>query len=252
MPRDSANEDFFDQPRRPSNRASRKAAAREERKTQKAVKAPVHRSEPLVPRNETQADYLAALHDSDQVFGIGPAGTGKTYMAARVGIRAVMDGRKEKICIARVTIAKKKHALGFRPGNQNDKIADWVVPIMDGFKAECSKTAIEAMVKAGKIEFLAFETLRGRSLEKCFVLLDEAQNCDLDDLKLFLTRIGDDTTVVVCGDPTQTDIPDSGLEQVLDMVDDYNIDADVIEFTEDDVVRSATAKAWVKAFSALS
>jgi phosphate starvation-inducible PhoH-like protein len=252
MPRDSVNEDFFDTPRRTTNRAGRKAAARQERKTQKATKLFVSKSEPLIPRNENQGDYLAALNESDQVFGIGPAGTGKTYMAARVGIRSVMDGRKDKICIARVTIAKKKHALGFRHGNQNDKIADWVVPIMDGFKAECSKTTIEAMVKSGKIEFLAFETLRGRSLENCFVLLDEAQNCDLDDLKLFLTRIGEATTVVVCGDPSQTDIPDSGLEKVLDMIDDYDIDADVVEFTEDDVVRSATAKAWVKAFSALT
>lgn len=248
MPKDAPDYDMFDAPRS-TTRAGRKATARQERNQDRRKKGPDRSYAPLEPRNDTQADYLNVLRESEQVFGIGPAGTGKTYMAARVAIRMVLDNKKEKVCVARPSVGKKKHALGFRPGNQDDKLADWMVEIMAGFKAEASASTIDAMKKAGKIEFLAFETLRGRSLPNAVVILTEAQNCDLDDLKLFLTRIGENTTVIVEGDPSQSDIPDSGLERVLDMIEDFDISADVIEFTEDDVVRSATAKAWVVAFA---
>ena len=152
--------------------------------------------------------------------------------------------------LARPSVTKAKHRLGFRPGKQADKIEDWMVPIMQGFQAEVSASTLTNMRQQGRIEFLAFETLRGRSLENAGVILDEAQNCDLSDLKLFLTRQGDGTSVVVCGDLEQTDIPDSGLETVINMLDDdrLNIDAGLVEFGDEDIVRSVRVKQWVKAF----
>mgnify|MGYP003386301460 CR=1 FL=1 len=247
---------FFDNPKSAMSRRASKAQARHDRRQEKTKQRSAgYARQPLEARNENQADFLESLRSAEQVFAIGPAGVGKTYLAARVGIRAVLEGTKDKVMIARATAAKSKHKLGFRPGDQNAKIADWMVPVMDGFKAEVSAATIESLTKAGKIEFLAFETMQGRSLPNAFVILDEAQNCDLDDLRLFLTRIGDNSVVVVCGDHTQvgmSGITDSGLERVVNMVDDFDIEADVIEFTEDDVVRSATAKAWVKAFARLT
>lgn len=237
---------YFDAPR--TSRSSRKAAQRNERRQSKASRES-HRAPPLVGLNPNQCDYIEALRESDQVFGIGPAGAGKTYIAARTAIRKILDGEKEVLMIARPTVSKKKHGQGFLPGKLDAKLAPWMIPIMTGIKAECSQGTIDRLMAEGKIEFLSFEHMRGRSLENAVVILDEAQNCDLGDLKLFLTRIGENTQVIVCGDETQTDIPDSGLSSVLDMIDDFDVPAEVIEFSEDDVVRSPIAKAWVKAFS---
>lgn len=233
-------------------RHARKAEQRKQRRTfrnerpEKAVKQ--HKVAPLVAKNQTQSDLIEALNEADQVFAIGPAGTGKTYVAARHAMRRLLDKRTEKIAIARPTAAKKEHKLGFRPGDQNAKIADWLVPVMDGFHDEAGKATVEKLRKEGKIEFLAFETLRGRSLSNAIVWCDEAQNLDIDDLKLFLTRIGERSQVILTGDIEQTDIPNSGLEKVVDMVEEFDMSAEVIEFTEEDVVRSAVAKEWVVAF----
>jgi phosphate starvation-inducible PhoH-like protein len=241
------NEDLLDPP--VMTRASRKALARRQRKDEKTSRRPVERRVPLAPRNERQGEYLQALHDCDQVFGVGPAGTGKTYLAARWAIRQVLDRRKECVVICRPTAAKPKHRLGFRPGNQDEKVADWLVPIMDGFKDECGAATIAKMKIAGQIEFAAFETMRGRTFRNAVVILDEAQNCDMGDLRLFLTRIGEGSQVIVDGDLDQIDIDDPGLEKVLDMVEEFDLDADVIEFEPEDVVRSAIARGWVGAFA---
>jgi phosphate starvation-inducible PhoH-like protein len=235
-------------------RKGRKAAARKTRRDARdGCKTETFRAyTPLQPRNATQAKLLKAFNDYDQIFVIGPAGTGKTYLAARHAIRAVLDGHRERVYVARSTVAKPKHRLGFRPGKQNDKVADWLVPIMTGFKAEVSAQTIDRMIKDGKIVLLAFETLRGMSLEQSVVLLDEAQNCDVGDLRLFLTRTGADTQVIVAGDTDedQIDIPDSGLAYVAGLVHRYRLSATVVEFSEADVVRSVIAKEWVKAFRA--
>lgn len=233
----------------PQARGSRKAQARHERRQNSATRNSERLREPLVPRSQNQAEMCQALLDSAQIFAVGPAGTGKTYIASRHALRQVLSGTKERVVICRATVAKSKHRLGFRPGNQDEKIADWLVPIMDGFKAEASVSTIEKLRRDGKIEFLAFETMRGRSLGDSVVLLDEAQNCDLGDLRMFLTRIGEGSQVIVSGDLDQIDIPDSGLAHVLDMIETFDLGADIIEFGADDVVRSVVAREWVKAFA---
>jgi phosphate starvation-inducible PhoH-like protein len=243
--------DYLDTPP-PARRIARKAALREQRKQIRSKRAhPTREREPLVPRNEAQSDLLDALNENLQVFAIGPAGTGKTYLAARHAIRQVLDARKERLFIARPTVSKQKHRMGFLPGNADDKLEPWLVPIMDALKVECSAATIAKMRHDKQIEFLAFEHMRGRTLANAVVILDEAQNCDLGDLKLFLTRTGDGTQIIVCGDMDQVDIPDTGLERVVNMIDEFDLTPDVIEFDDADVVRSPAAKEWVGAFSRL-
>jgi len=233
-----------------AGRIARKAAARKERQENRAKKAhPTRAAVPLTARNETQADFLEALRENPQVFAIGPAGTGKTYIASRWAIRQLLDGNVDRVFVARPTVAKAKHRLGALPGDQKEKLSPWLVPIMDAFKVECSATTLDRLQQDGQIEFLSFEHLRGRTLDNAVVVLDEAQNCDVGDLKLFLTRIGDRTQVIVSGDVDQVDITDSGLSTVLDMIDRFDMTPDVIEFAVEDVVRSATAKEWVAAFA---
>lgn len=208
-------------------------------------------SRPLEAKTPGQKIYLRYLFEGDCIFAIGSAGTGKTYLPARVGAKALMEGKVDKIIIARPTVSKPKHALGFLPGDLNGKLKPWLVPIIDGFKAEVSANTIDDWKMQGKIEFLSFEHMRGRTLENAFVILDEAQNCDFSDLQLFLTRIGEGSQVVVTGDTDQVDIPNSGLADIVNMAEaNPEIDMKVIRFTEEDVVRSRLAKAWVKAFSA--
>lgn len=224
-----------------------KPRARLQRRTEKAKT--VMTVKPLLPLNDTQKDLIDAINESSQVFAIGPAGAGKTYIMARMAMKELMLGTKEKIVVSRVTVSKPKHRLGFRPGTQNEKIADWMVPVLDGFHAETNKQNVQRLIDDGKIELLPFETMRGRSISNAIMILDEAQNCDLGDLRMYLTRVGSGTKVLIAGDIEQTDIPDSGLVTVLDMIDKYRLSAEIVEFTEEDVVRSKTAKEWVIAFN---
>lgn len=233
---------------RPTNPTS-KAAARHARRAQKASRGS-YVVEPLKPKTARQAEYISLLQGGGDVFAVGGAGTGKTYIPARLAARALVDGKVEKIIVARVTVAKAKHALGFLPGKLDQKLAPWLVPIMDGMRAEVSAATIDQWKANGQFEIASFEHMRGRTFANCWLILDEAQNADLGDLQLFLTRIGEGAQVAVTGDTDQVDIHNSGLEEVLEMVRRNSINMSIVEFGDDDVVRSALARSWVKAFSA--
>lgn len=227
-----------------------KAQRRADKRAVKVAKANViEEFKPLVARNETQQDLLNAFEDSDQIFAIGPAGTGKTYLAARYALRLLIAGKIDSITISRPTVTKNKHRQGFLPGNEKEKIEPWLIPILSAFKDGVAGNVVDKMTRDGRIEYLSFETMRGRSIKNSIIILDEAQNCDFGDLKMFLTRIGEGSKVIIAGDPEQVDINDSGLEDILDMIEDYDLSAEIIEFTENDVVRSGIASEWVKAFS---
>ena len=154
-------------------RSIRKGLKRRHHKAE--AETAVQRFPKLEPRNETQADYIDSIDTCEQVICIGPAGTGKTYIAARRAMRMLIDKKITHIMLARPAVAKQKHRLGFRPGDQNEKIADWMVPIMQGFKSEAPAQAIQSLQQQGRIEFLAFETLRGRSLENAFIIMLSAE-----------------------------------------------------------------------------
>lgn len=225
------------------SKAQKRALRRQEKKSATGLSL-----KPFEPITHRQCQYFTELANSNQVFAIGGAGTGKTYIAARHAIRRLLRGEVEQIVIARPTVAKRKHQQGFLPGKLEDKLKPWLVPIMDAFKNDVSGTQLDKLIQENKIEFLSFEHMRGRSINAAVVILDEAQNCDIGDLRLFLTRIGQDTQVIVCGDVDQVDIEDSGLDRVVEMIRAYGLSASLVEFSDEDVVRSEIAKEWVKAF----
>lgn len=241
----AANVYDFPNPNNPTRRERKEAERR-----RKAAKADTNRTIPLKARTSAQHAYLSALGTRDQVFAIGPAGTGKTYLAARHVAQRFKAGEIDTMKFARPQVSRERHKSGFLPGNLNAKLAPWFAPIMAALREEFSGVQIDKLKQEGKLEFLSFEHLRGVTLKDCAVVLDEAQNCDFLDLKLFLTRIGENAQLIVCGDETQADIPDSALSRVVDMAMRYKIDIAICTFSEDDVVRSHIAAQWVKVFAA--
>ena len=204
---------------------------------------------PLIPKTAKQRTYIEALRRGESVFGVGPAGTGKTYIPARLAARKLLDDTISKIIITRVTVATK-HALGFLPGKMEAKMAPWLVPVFDGLRAEMNAATLEKLRQENRIEIAPFEFMRGRTFSDSCVLLDEAQNANLSDLKLFLTRIGENCQVIVTGDLDQVDVKDSGLSRVLFLAEEHNVPIRIVRFTEEDVVRSVFTRAWVSAFAA--
>lgn len=239
----TASDAMFERPARLS-----KSQQRQQRKAERTAKN-THVVKPLVPLNDTQADYIDDLNDGFDVMALGPAGTGKTYIAGRKAAQRLIKGEIERIVVSRVTVSDKRHAIGFLPGGIDGKMGPWIQPIIDGIRAEVSGNTLEKWKAEGKFCIVPFEYMRGRSFHQSFVILDEAQNATEADLKLFLTRGGQDSQVVVAGDPDQSDIPDSGLEAVVDLAERFEI-MSIIQFTEDDVVRSDFARKWVQAFAA--
>jgi len=242
VPSESADHDstLFDQ-RRPS-----RAEARQQRK---ADKAKLNAPKPLKPLTQRQGTYIELLRSGESVIATGPAGTGKTYCAARVFARAMIEGKIGKLIITRVTVSEKKHALGFLPGKADAKMLPWLIPVIDGIRAEVSASTLEAWKNEGRFEIVPFEHMRGRTFDECGIILDEAQNASYKDLKLFLTRTGKESQVAICGDDEQVDVEDSGLSEIAWMAREYDLPTGVVAFTEEDVVRSAFAKAWVKGFA---
>ncbi len=238
--------EFFEYPDSP--RPS-KSQARKARRAKRASASGAGIS-PLVPKTPNQRVYIDSLRRGENVFGVGPAGTGKTYIPARLAARRLLDGTISKIVICRVAVSAPKHALGFLPGKIDQKLAPWLVPVFDGLRAEMSATTLDKLRQENRIEVIAFEHLRGRSLQDSCIILDEAQNANIADLKLFLTRIGENSQVVVTGDLDQIDVRDSGLLHALYLAERYNVPMRVVRFDESDVVRSAFTKAWVMAFAA--
>jgi phosphate starvation-inducible PhoH-like protein len=227
-----------------------KAERRAKRRAEKDTRQRSQRNLELRPRTATQASYLRFLQEDVQIFGIGPAGTGKTYLAARHGMARLKTNQIEKIIVSRPTVSQPRHRQGFLPGNAKAKQAPWLVPIMDAFKDEVTAGVLEKMMTDEQVEIVPFEYMRGRTFRNAIVILDEAQNCSFGDLKMFLTRVGEGSQVIICGDMDQVDIEDSGLAAVVDLADHFDfIEAAICEFDHTDVVRSKVARQWVQAFS---
>ena len=206
------------------------------------------RVQPLLPKNPAQRNYIDCIHQYPQVFVTGPAGTGKTYIAA--SIAADMYNRHEihKIILTRPNIPAGK-SLGFFAGTIEEKIAPWVVPLTEVLQERLGKGRYEVAQKRGDIEIVPFEVMRGRSFNNAFVILDEGQNLTPHEMKMFLTRIGEDSKVIVNGDISQHDLQgSSGLKVAIDLLYKHDIPAAHCNFTHDDVVRSGICAAWTKAF----
>ncbi|PPQ37867.1 PhoH family protein [Rhodoblastus acidophilus] len=203
---------------------------------------------PIKALNSTQADYLAALTHSQQIVVLGPAGAGKTWIAATYAADLFRQGRIERIVLTRPNVPCGR-SLGFFPGTLQEKFAPWAVPIAEAIKERIGEGAFDVAVKRGDIEMVPFEVMRGRTWKNAFVLLDEAQNTSVMEIKTFLTRIGEDCISVVNGDVSQSDIREaSGLRKMIELIRSHGLPVPVIEFTLDDIVRSGLCAMWARAF----
>lgn len=203
---------------------------------------------PIQPLTERQAEYLEALGKSPQVIVLGPAGTGKTYIAGTRAADQLRQRRISKVVITRPNVPAGR-SLGFFPGTLEEKIAPWVAPLTEAMKERMGAGAFEIALKAGDIEIVPFEVMRGRTFKDCLVILDEAQNTTTNEIKMFLTRIGDDCQVIINGDVSQTDLREtSGLRTVIHLVKSRMMPIPIVEFTRADIVRSGICAEWVAAF----
>lgn len=203
---------------------------------------------PILPLNIKQAEYLGHLRTSEQIFVLGPAGTGKTWMAATYAADLYRIQSIKKIILTRPNVPCGR-SLGFFPGSIEDKFAPWAVPIADAIRERLGSGVYDVAVKNGDIEVVPFEVMRGRSWKNAFILLDEAQNTTIAEIKMFLTRIGEHCLTVVNGDIMQCDLErDSGLRKAIELVRQRILPVPVVEFSFDDIVRSDLCAMWVRAF----
>lgn len=209
-----------------------------------AAKKPV----PLLGKTLKQDDYINALGSYDQVIVYGPAGTGKTYIAATKACNLYLTKSIDKIIITRPNVPAGP-TLGLFKGTMEEKMDEWVKPVFEVLVKHLNLGAVETGIKLGNIEVIPFETMRGRSFEDAFIILDEAQNVTPHEMKMFLTRMGENCTVVLNGDIQQSDIKgNSGLATATHLADKYDIPIAVIEFGVEDIVRSDLCKQWIIAF----
>jgi phosphate starvation-inducible PhoH-like protein len=204
----------------------------------------------LRPYNDNQKLYLNYLHTHPQILVTGYSGTGKTFLAASYAANMYAAREIDKIIITRPNISVGKD-LGYFPGTLEEKIAPWVAPVLDVLTEQLGKGVVDTAIKSGNIEMAPLSTMRGRSFKNSFVLMDEAQNLTIPEMKMFLTRVGQNCKVVINGDIRQSDIKDnsgSGLAKIIHLVKKYNMDVPTVEFGIDDIVRSDICKQWIIAF----
>ncbi len=201
------------------------------------------------PRGENQRRYIDAIEKHDLVFGIGAAGTGKTYLAVSAAVQRLRRGDVRRIIITRPVVEAGEH-LGFLPGDFQQKLDPYLRPIYDALRDMIEPEDLERLEEAGVIEIAPLAYMRGRTLSSAFVILDEGQNTTASQMKMFLTRLGEDSCMVVTGDPTQNDLSrhqHSGLSDAVRRL--KGIDAvGVIEFDANDVVRHPLVGKIVRAY----
>lgn len=197
--------------------------------------------EPLQAQTEAQGHYICALQSSTLVFAIGPAGTGKTYIATSYAADLLASKRIERIIITRPNI-EVGAGMGFLPGELSEKYAPFLAPFREVMIERMGLSMYEYNLKTERIDPRPLAYMRGATFNDAFVILDEAQNCTPAEMKMFLTRIGKNCTVVVDGDPDQCDLSArSGLNDAVDRLEGIP-GVTVVEFTEDDIVRSGLVK----------
>jgi phosphate starvation-inducible PhoH-like protein len=211
--------------------------------------SPVRRRS-VVPRSARQKEYVDAVRSHDIVFAIGPAGTGKTYLAIACALAALKNGEIERIFISRPVVEAGEN-LGFLPGDMQEKIEPYLRPIFDAFRDMIGQERVVKMIESGALEIAPLAYMRGRTLNGSFAILDEAQNSTIGQMKMFLTRLGESSKAIVTGDVTQIDLADpdaSGLVAVREILAGVEGIA-FVEFGEEDVVRHWLVKRIIRAFS---
>ena len=202
----------------------------------------------IVPRTDKQKEFIDALSSSNQVFVLGPAGTGKTYVTATVASDLYTTKQIDKIVITRPHVAVGKE-LGFLKGDLTEKTMPWALPVLDVLEKHLGKGAVETGIKNGNIEMAPLALMRGRSFDNAFIIVDETQNITTHELKMLLTRVGEGTTIVLNGDVQQSDLKEAdGLSKVIHLAKKHMLPVPIIEFGVEDIVRSDICAQWVKVF----
>lgn len=202
----------------------------------------------LVPRTDKQRELVEALKSYSQVFILGPAGTGKTYVTATVAADLYTLKEIDKIVITRPHVAVGKE-LGFLKGDIAEKTMPWALPVLDVLEKHLGKGAVETGLKNGNIEIAPLALMRGRSFDSAFIIVDESQNITTHELKMLLTRVGEGTTIVLNGDVQQSDLKEAdGLTKVIHLAKKHQLPVPIVEFGVADIVRSAICKLWVETF----
>ena len=205
----------------------------------------------VFPRSYAQAVYISAMATHEMVFGIGPAGTGKTYLAVAHALREVLSRRKRKLILTR-PVVEAGERLGFLPGDLAQKINPYLKPLYDAMESLAPMDTIQKLEDDRVIEIAPLAYMRGRSLNDCYIILDEAQNTTQEQMKMFLTRIGEGSRAVITGDITQVNLPNpdkSGLLHAMKLLGTIP-EIHFSYFTSRDVVRNALVKKIIEAYEA--
>ncbi|HEY4364238.1 MAG TPA: PhoH family protein [Bryobacteraceae bacterium] len=203
----------------------------------------------IAPKTINQRRYVDAIEHYDLVFGVGPAGTGKTYLAVAMAVSALLSKRVSRIILTRPAVEAGER-LGFLPGTLQEKIDPYLRPLYDALYDMMEPEKIEKLLERNTIEIAPIAFMRGRTLSDSFIIMDEAQNCTPEQMKMILTRQGFNSKMVVTGDPTQIDLPSgqhSGLIQVVDVLRDVE-GIRFVQFDDKDVVRHNLVQKIVKAY----
>ncbi len=203
----------------------------------------------ITPRSPNQAAYIDALRTSDLTLGLGPAGTGKTYIAVAVAVSMMLEGKVDRLILSRPAVEAGER-LGFLPGDMRDKVDPYLRPLYDALYDMLPADQVDRKLETGEIEIAPLAFMRGRTLSNAFVILDEAQNTSPMQMKMFLTRLGEGSIMTITGDPSQVDLPpgiQSGLADALEIIERLEGVA-VCRFTAKDVVRHGLVTRIVAAY----
>ena len=204
----------------------------------------------VIPRSEKQKNYLRAIKESEIIISAGPAGTGKTFLAVAVGLTMLLEKKIERIILSRPAVEAGER-LGFLPGDMREKVDPYLRPLYDSLYDLLDFEKIQKKIEVGDIEIAPLAFMRGRTLKNSFAILDEAQNATDTQIKMFLTRIGENSKIVINGDPSQIDLPNkslSGLNRSKKLLGNLR-EISVIDFDHTDVVRHPLVSKIVKAYS---
>ncbi|XEU20576.1 PhoH family protein [Tistrella mobilis] len=205
----------------------------------------------ITPRSMRQGAYLSAIRDHDLVFGIGPAGTGKTYLAVAMAVALFLEKKVDRIILSRPAVEAGER-LGFLPGTLEEKVNPYLRPLYDALQDTLPDDIVSKLIESGKIEVAPLAFMRGRTLSNAFVILDEAQNTTAVQMKMFLTRLGENSRMVITGDLSQIDLPAgtvSGLSDALSVLGRLK-EVPVVTFDDTDVVRHPLVARIVRAYDA--
>ena len=204
----------------------------------------------VIPRSEKQKNYVRALKESEIIISTGPAGTGKTFLAVAVALTMLLEKKIERIILSRPAVEAGER-LGFLPGDMREKVDPYLRPLYDSLYDLLDYEKIQKKIEIGDIEIAPLAFMRGRTLKNSFAILDEAQNATDTQIKMFLTRIGENSKIVVNGDPSQIDLPNkslSGLNRSKKLLGHLK-EISVVDFDHSDVVRHPLVSKIVKAYS---